>query len=151
MTETQQRYARNLKIIDWLIYGMIIVLMVFTAKLAFAVDNTEVVTFQWDQEDKTNLEAWEMHWSDTPGGLYSLIANIPYAGEGILTFESPVSATVSGTPGDTVTKYFVLRACGTPAGEPYKCSTWSNEVSYVFQIPVYTFQVPVQFRIVPTP
>lgn len=119
---------------------------------AFAIgeDKVETLTFAWDQTDRVLLEKWEMHWGDSAGGPYMKMADLAYNGEDQDNFESPVEATVSGTPASTVTKYFVLRACGTVEGT-MDCSDWSNEISYGFKIPFDGFQVPVNFRIVPTP
>ena len=115
-----------------------------------AADYVETVTFGWDQPDRTLLEDWEMFWGDIAGGSYVMLATLQYLGQDQDSFEGPITATVSGTPASTVTKFFVLRACGTIEGVR-ECSDWSNEVSYDFEIPFDGFQVPVQFRIISTP
>lgn len=115
-----------------------------------AEDKVETVTFAWDQPDRTLLEKWEMHWGDAPGGPYVKMTDLIYQGQDQDAFESPIEATVSGAPASTVIKFFVLRACGTVEGT-LECSDWSNEVSYAFVIPFDGFQVPVNFRIVPSP
>lgn len=112
-----------------------------------AEDKIETLTFAWDQPDRTLLEKWELHWADAAGGPYVKMSDIVYGGEDQASFQNPVKATVSGQPASTVTKYFVLRACGTVDGQ-MQCSDWSNEVSYDFKIPFGGFQIPVQFRII---
>jgi hypothetical protein len=156
MLSVNERYSRDIRIINMLIYGMIILLMLLSARFAFAAEKVEVVTFEWDQTEVEFVTGWEMHWSDTAGGAYVKLVDIPVPepdpeNPNPTTFMSPVTGTVTGTPGTTVTKHFVLRACGTPPEEEFGCSDWSNEVAYGFDIPIHTFQVPVQFRVAPTP
>ena len=115
---------------------------------AFAAEKVETVIFYWDQQDRTLLEKWELHWSDASGGPYVPLTDFIYGGEDQINFESQVEATVTGDPASTVTKFFVLRACGTVDGT-YFCSDWSNQASYDFKIPFGGFQVPVNFRVVP--
>jgi hypothetical protein len=122
--------------------------------LCFAVpsisaDYVETVTFAWDQPDRTLLEDWEMHWGDVAGGPYVKLTTLAYQGQDQENFEGPITATVTGAPASTVTKFFVLIACGTVEGNR-ECSDWSNEVSYGFKIPFDGFQVPVNFKVVPT-
>jgi hypothetical protein len=124
-----------------------IFIILLSASFANAVDQVETVTFAWDQEDRVLLEKWEMHWGDAAGGPYVKLSDLAYGGEDQTNFESPIEATVSGEPASTVTKHFVLRACGTVEGA-VECSDWSNEVSYGFKIPFDGFQVPVNFRII---
>jgi hypothetical protein len=50
--------------------------------------------------------------------------------------------TVTGNPGDTVTKYFVLRAVDA-AGN---ATGWSNEVSIGFDIPI-VMNPPYEFTV----
>jgi hypothetical protein len=119
---------------------------------AIAEDKTQTLTFAWEQDDVTNLTGWEMHWGDAAGGPYVKLADLPYnPGDPAGTFQTPVTATVTGGQGSNVIKYFVLRACGDipqeGGGTAFECSDWSNEVSYSFWIPAGKFSVPVQFRI----
>lgn len=117
------------------------------AVAAIGADQIETVIFAWDQDDRVLLEKWEMHWGDSAGGPYVKLTDLAYGGEDQTNFESPIEATVSGEPASMVTKYFVLRACGTVEGI-VECSDWSNEVFYGFKIPFGGFQVPVNFRII---
>jgi hypothetical protein len=124
-----------------------IFIMLLAAFYANAADQVETLTFAWDQPDRTLIEKWELHWSDTAGGPYVKLVDLAYGGEDQTNFESPIEATVSGEPASTVTKYFVLRACGTVEGS-VQCSDWSNEVSYGFKILFDGFKVPIDFRII---
>jgi len=120
---------------------------------AIGADKVETVTFAWDQEDLTLVKDWELHWGDATGGPYVKATTFQYTGAPNTTFEGATPLTVTGAPASTVTKYFVLKACGDVEGETplRQCSDWSNEVSYGFAIPFDGFSAPVQFRIVPTP
>lgn len=127
------------------------------AGAVYAADVTETVTFAWEQADTSNLKEWRLYWSDVAGGPYDTqeVTIIAYDGSAGPTYEGPADATVSGPPGTTVTKYFVLVACGDIPKEDgtteYLCSENSNEVAHGFWIPPGQFSVPVQFRILATP
>lgn len=128
-----------------------LLLFAATAPVVMADDSTETLTFAWDQDSVENLKQWEMHWGATPGGSYSKLTDITYAGGTGPTFESPVEAVVTGQPGTHETRYFVLRACGDlpqdDGSTAYECSDFSNEVSYGFWIPAKGFSIPMTFRI----
>ena len=140
---------------NWLVIAAITPLMLLAfGGFVSAAETVKTVTFAWDQDDVTNLTQWEMHWSVTAGGPYIKVATILYnEGSPAGAFESPVEATVTGNPGTTETRYFVLRACGDlpqeGGGTVYECSDDSNEISYGFWIPAGKFKVPINFRIVP--
>ena len=110
------------------------------------------VTAQWEQQDTTNLKEWKLFWSETSGGPYVEIMIIPYSGSGGPIYTSPASVSVNGNQGTTVTKYFVMIACGDipveTGGTEYKCSDDSNEASYNFWVPAGQFSVPLNFQIV---
>ena len=139
---------------------IIICALVFLFSLFFvfpsmAEDLTETLTFEWDQEDTTNLKDWRLYWSDNAGGPYDEkeVAIIAYnPSDPGPTYSSPAAASVSGPQGSTVTKYFVLVACGDiPQPDQttkYECSENSNEVSYNFWIPAGQFSIPIKFKIV---
>ena len=114
-----------------------------------AADKIETVTFEWDQSDLTLVKDWELHWGDAAGGPYVKAATFVYTGVVNTTFEGAQELTVSGASASTVTKYFVLKACGDVEGETplRQCSDWSNEISYGFKIPFGGFNAPVQFRL----
>ena len=134
-----------------LFFILVIVLVGFFVLPAnvLAVDKIETVTFQWDQPDLTLVLVCELYWGDAAGGPYVEAARFVYTGGTDLTYEGSKELVVSGTPASTVTKYFVIRACGDVEGTR-ECSVWSNEISYGFKIPFGGFTAPVQFRIVPS-
>jgi hypothetical protein len=134
---------------------MEVVLITLLAFALASIAKSETVTFEWDQEDVTNLKEWKMEWGDSAGGPYVDLVTLPYnPGDPAGVFSSPVEAQVTGQQGTTVTKYFILRACGDipqeGGGTLYECSDPSNEVAYGFWIPPGKFSVPIQFRIQPT-
>ena len=133
---------------------LVMVMALLFAVGAVADQTVKTLTFGWEQTNLTNVTQWEMHWSVTAGGPYAEMAVISYDGSGAASYESPVTATVTGEPATTETRYFVLRACGNVAQQDgttlYLCSDFSNEVSYDFWIPFGQFEVPVNFQVVPT-
>lgn len=129
------------------------IMMLLFVPFAISADKVETLTFEWDQEDTTNLKEWRLYWSDTAGGPYeeTPVAVISYTGGVGPTFEGDATASVVGEQGSTVTKHFVLVACGDipqeGGGTVYECSENSNEVAYNFWIPAGRFSVPINFRI----
>jgi hypothetical protein len=123
-----------------------------------AADKIETLTFAWDDTNAAGMvKNFEMYWGTTAGGPYTKLAVIPYAAP---PHEAPIEATVSGAPGTTETRYFVLTACGDVAqeggGTAYMCAgneagdiAFSNEISYGFWIEPDGFSVPIQFKILP--
>lgn len=128
------------------LFLILIALLFFTTVMA--IDRVEVLKFQWEQDAETLavMTKWELHWSDVAGANYILATNIPKPVDATgPTFYSDATLTVSGAPGSTITKYFVLRACIDA-----ECSNWSNEVAYNFKIPLKPpFNVQVQFVVIP--
>jgi len=119
---------------------------------AWSAEKVQTLTFAWDYTPAAGQVAvtiWEMHWSVTEGGPYTKLADIPNSGN----LQAPITATVTGQPGTSETRYFVLKACGDApkegGGTEYLCSVPSNETSYAFWIDVTGFSAPVQFRILP--
>ena len=140
-----------------LIQILVVISMVFFSVSLFADTATQTLTFQWEQPGSlTYLKEWKIYWSDKQGGPYDTqeIATIPYSGTPATTYTAAESPVVSGNPGTTVTKYFVIIACGDipqqDGSTKYECSDNSNEVSHGFWIPVGQFQAPVKFQIIPS-
>ena len=113
----------------------------------------EIITFAWDQEGEiTYLKEWRLYWADTAGGPYDTepVAIFLFTGGGP-SHQEPAEATVTGAPGTTVTKHFVLVACGDIPQQggttQYLCSDNSNEISYNFWITAIGCSAPVNFRI----
>jgi hypothetical protein len=134
------------------IYLIMMILFGLAVFCASAAEVSETVTFAWDHDNPAAVKNFEMHWGVTAGGPYAELAVIPKSGAGP-GYESPVGAVVTGSPGTTETRFFVLRACGDipqeGGGTVYECSTWSNEVSHAFWIPAEGYTAPIQFRILP--
>ena len=117
--------------------------------------SAEILTFEWNQADLTNLKEWKLFWGDASGGPYTELSVIAYDESPGPIYSSPADAPVTGDQGTTVTKYFVLIACGDVpqegGGAEYMCSADSNEVSHGFWIPAGMFSVPFNFQIVVVP
>ena len=114
------------------------------ANPALAADANKTLRFAWEQdaEDLTVITKWHLLWGDTAGGPYVKATNINYDGGASGTYQADHPLTVNGTPGSTVTKYFVLRACIDDSN----CSEDSNKTSYDFKIPIgapFSFTVEV--------
>ncbi len=74
--------------------------------------SAEILTFEWNQADLTNLKEWKLFWGDASGGPYTELSVIAYDESPGPIYSSPADAPVTGDQGTTVTKYFVLIACG---------------------------------------
>jgi hypothetical protein len=148
----QQQKEVNMRTLFCVLVIVLVAFFVLPTNV-LAADKVQTITFQWDQPDLTLVKDWELHWGDAPGGPYVEATTFVYTGVPNTTFEGVQELTVSGVPSSTVTKYFVIRACGDVEGETplRQCSDWSNEVSYGFKIPFGGFNAPVQFRLQATP
>jgi hypothetical protein len=111
-----------------------ITLIVFVG-LAYATDITTTRKVLWEQDAETfaAMDHWELAWGNASGGPYTKITDIGKPATdpigGVYTLE-PISLTVTGQMGKTVTKYFVIRAV-MAEGE---VSDWSNEATSAFKI-----------------
>ena len=131
----------------------ILMVVLFIALAPVLVSAAEITkTFAWDEPtDLDIIERWELFWSETAGGPYTKVIEIPKVA-GQTVFQAPATVDITGSPGSVQTRYFVLIACGTvqEAGQPvFKCSANSNEISEAFDIPATVFEIPVNFRILP--
>ncbi len=98
--------------------------------------------FEWEQALSPDLLQWNLYYSETAGGPYTLLTDIVYAGEPGPQFTSdPIIFT--SPDGQAVTYYFVLTAEDASGNE----SRYSNEVSEIidFEAPdaPFTFTVIV--------
>lgn len=143
---------KKMRLLKAILFALFSFAVFMYASNAVAEDYTQNVTAEWTMEDTTNLKEWKLFWSGTTGGPYEQILVIPYdpTSAGPL-YTSPVTATVTGSPATTVTKYFVMIACGdipqSGGSTEYKCSEDSNEATFDFWIPAGQFSVPMQFII----
>jgi hypothetical protein len=70
----------------------------------------ETVKMSWKQptEDLVNLKEWVLYMADSPTVTPTKIEVVPYTGQTSLTVSKQV--TVTGTPGETVKRYFSIAA-----------------------------------------
>jgi hypothetical protein len=124
---------------------LLILFMVFAiAFTAFADDKVETLRFTYKQDAATLsvMSGWQLHWSDVSGSGYVKALDVPKPAAPGPSFQTEAALTVTGNPGDTVTKYFVLRAVDA-AGN---ATGWSNEVSIGFDIPI-VMNPPYEFTV----
>ena len=112
----------------------------------------EVVTFAWDPHEQIDqITHFKFLWSDQAGGPHVFLVDVPKAD--VVNSSRAIDATVTGPGQTTITKYFVLQACGDVLLEDgvteNQCSGNSNEVSHGFWIPFEGFKVPINFIIQP--
>ncbi len=118
---------------------------VFLAVLVLAVSafaGQKNLRFAWEKTLSPDLIQWNLYYSETAGGPYTLLTNIVYTGDPGPQFTSdPIIFT--SPDGQIVTYYFVLTAEDGGGNE----SGYSNEVSEIidFQAPdaPFTFTVIV--------
>ena len=119
------------------IFATVLVIMFLVCTAALAADQSPTITFNWEQDAETYsvLTRWQLGVGDTAGGPYSQFVDIaksdPINGS---TYEGSAEVVYSGTPGQTVTKYFIVRAC--ISADDAQCSAWSNEVAHAVSIPI---------------
>lgn len=126
--------------------GLILVLLFVTwfATASHAAEETPTITFAWEQDAASYelLTRWQLGVGDQPGGPYAEFHDIPKGepadGE---THQGAVDIVFTGEVGQTVTRYFILRACTT--AEDNSCSAWSTEISHAETI---TLGTPQNFR-----
>lgn len=111
------------------------ILFLMAAMPAFSADmnTSKSLTFQWEQPvDLGYINGWSLYSSPTSGSGYEKVVFIPYVpGDPNTTFTTETVLIVTGPPGTTVQRYFVLTANGKGGLE----SVYSNEVSEPFDIP----------------
>ena len=102
--------------------------------------SAQTVKFSWEQTatDMPSLGKWTLYWSDTATGTFAKLADIPYTGGAGPTFNSEQPLTVTGQPGQQVTKYFRMTAWSKNGKETGP----SNTASGAFAIPFRDVTVP---------
>lgn len=127
----------------------IFLLLLVLPSVALTAEITK--TFAWDEPTDLDLiTRWELYWSETAGGPYTKVVEIPKVVDQTV-FQAPATVDIIGSPGSRQARYFVLIACGTVQedGQPvFKCSENSNEISEIFNIAALEFKVPVNFRVI---
>ena len=126
---------------------LIIAAILLVASTSFAADLTKSLTFQWDQatSDLPNLKEWGLYVMTTAGGTKTAPVVIPYT-SGSGPFQVANAFTVTGTPGTTVRRYFVLDAVSKNGNR----SGYSNEVFYDFVIPNADVTTPMTLKVTVT-
>ena len=122
---------------------IILAILIFAAP-AMAADFTKSITFAWDQSasDLPNLQGWGLYVMTASGGTKPAAIAVPYTtGNG--PFQASQSFTVTGTPGSTVRRYFVLDAVSLNGNR----SGYSNEVFYDFVIPNADVTTPMSLTV----
>jgi len=117
------------------IYCLLAVFFIFG--VAWAEDVP--VTLQWEQEMSADLAGWKIYKSETPGGPYTAIIDMPYDGNELPTYEVGYTLTVSGEGG----VYFVATAYDTDGNE----SNYSNEAVYEYDFVAPAVPVNLIFSI----
>ena len=123
----------------------IILAILFFTFPVFANDFTKSITFNWDQNvaDLPSLKEWGLYVMSTSGGPKSEPIPVPYT-TGSGPFISSTSFTVTGVPGSTVRKYFVLDSVSKNGS---RSVGFSNEVFYDFVIPFAPTTVPLSLTV----
>jgi len=92
----------------------------------------------WDQPDLTNVAGWKIYVSDTTGGPYTAIIDVPYTGQTEYTASYEMTVTGQGS------KYFVCTAYNSEGVE----SGYSNEAEYQYNTVAPATPINLQFSIV---
>jgi hypothetical protein len=119
---------------------LVLLSLILMVTLAFA--GSKQVTFTWGQAaaDLPNLKSWNIKYSMSSGGPYTLLGNMIYDGTAKPTYTS--AQTITLVPdGQKQTIYFVATAVGKSGVE----SGNSNQVSAEFDFTTVT--IPVSFTI----
>lgn len=113
--------------------------------VSFAADTIKTLKFGWEYEagGLAQVSGWGLYLRSTSGGPHEQAIGVPKSS----TLTTSQTFTVSGAPGQTVRKFFVLDAVDSDGNR----SGFSNEVFYDFKIPMSApFNLTVEVIIVPT-
>jgi len=128
--------------------SLIVLAVLLLAAPAFAADLNKSLTFSWNQAsaDLPNLAGWGLYVMTASGGTKPAPISIPYT-TGTGPFTASSAFTVTGTPGATVRRYFVLDAVSKNGN---RSVGYSNEVFYDFQIPFADVTTPMTLNVTAT-
>jgi len=129
-----------------LLFGFLILLFLAIPVFGYTADLSKSLTFAWEQENPEYITGWSLHWTPTTGAGYVKVADIPYTTGAGPKFTSSTVLNVTGAPGATVNRYFVLTANGKNGIN----SAYSNEATYGFVIPFPTPSAPFNLIITVT-
>jgi hypothetical protein len=126
----------------------IVLAVLILAAPAMAADYNKSLTFAWDQAstDLPNLKEWGLYVMTASGGTKPAPIVVPYT-TGAGPFTASSTFTVTGLPGATVRKYFVLDAVNKSG---VRSVGYSNEVFYDFQIPYSPVNTPMSLTVTAT-
>ena len=126
---------------------LIVIAILLVTSLGFAADFNKNLTFAWDQAstDLPNLKEWGLYVMTSSGGTKPAAIVVPYT-TGTGPFTASSTFTVTGTPGATVRRYFVLDAVSKGLNR----SGFSNEVFYDFIIPFADVTTPMTLKVTVT-
>ena len=126
---------------------LIIIAILLVTSLGFGADFSKQLTFSWDQAstDLPNLKEWGLYVMTSSGGTKPAAIAVPYT-TGTGPFTASSTFTVTGTPGSTVRRYFVLDAVSKGLNR----SGFSNEVFYDFVIPFADITTPMTLKVTVT-
>ena len=126
---------------------LIVIAILLVTSLGFAADFNKNLTFAWDQAstDLPNLQGWGLYIMTTSGGTKPAPIPVTYT-TGTGPFTATSSFTVTGNPGATVRRYFVVDA----VGKNLVRSGFSNEVFYDFVIPFSDVTTPITLKVTVT-
>ena len=123
-------------------------LLLFNVASVSAADFQKNLTFAWEQSttDLPNLAKWRLHVRGAAGGADIVVIDVPYASGAGPTFTSAQSFTVTGAPGATVRRYFVMDA----VSKGNEASGFSNEIYFDFLIPFPGVSAPFGLTVTAT-
>jgi len=125
-----------------LLIALILLVVPFTV---LAADTSKTLKFTWeyDSGQLAQVAGWGLYMRATSGGPAEQTIGVTKGA----TLTASQTFTVTGSPGQTVRKFFVLDAVSTDNGR----SGYSNEVYFDFKIPLSApFNLTVEVIIVPT-
>lgn len=107
--------------------------------VGLTADLERTLTFEWDQVISDDFAKWTLYKSNSSGGPYEFVTDIPYSPD--MTEPYTTSEVLVVADGATTTMYFVLTASDSLGNT----SEYSNEAVHTFDFEPPA--EPIQFRI----
>ena len=120
-------------------------ILFLSSVIALAADTTKTLKFAWDYDSGqlAQVAGWGLYMRPTSGGPAEQTIGVTKGA----TLATSQTFTVTGSPGQTVRKFFVMDAVSSDNER----SGYSNEVYFDFKIPLSApFNLTVEVIIVPT-
>jgi hypothetical protein len=126
---------------------LLVISFIFLAVPSFAADLSMELDFSWTQAttDLPNLKEWGLYVTTTSGGVKPAPIVVSYT-SGTGPFTASSSFTVTGLPGTTVRRFFVLDAVSKNGNR----TAVSNEVYWDFVIPYSDVTTPMTLKVTVT-